>query len=175
MVYREDPQAKPYLDELKRGHAAPPLNLLVGAAGVLALIAFVLAYMLIWHRAAPTRPSKSPGAPVRKPVVTQVFQDDPVGILTAVSGPHKGQTFNIYRGVTTIGREDDQTIQLLEDQTVSRRQARIVAEGEAISLVQESATNPTRVEGKPVEKCELSDGDLIQMGATKLRLSVLER
>jgi hypothetical protein len=175
MVYREDQQSKPYIDEYKRGRAAPPLKFLVGAAGVLAMAAFILIYLLIWHRPAPSKSSASSEAPARKPIVTQVFQDDPVMVLTAVSGPHKGQTFNIYRGVTTIGRDEDQTIQLMEDQTVSRQQARIVADEGNLSLLNESSTNPTRVDGSPVEKLDLSDGYLLQMGATKLRVSVLEQ
>lgn len=43
LVYQEDPQSKPYLEELRRGHAGPPLKVLVGAAGILALVAFILA------------------------------------------------------------------------------------------------------------------------------------
>lgn len=175
LVYQDDPRSKPYIDELRKGPAGPPLKLLIGAGGILALLAFILVYLLIWHRPALEKTDKPASQGQRKPVVTQVFEDDPVAVLSAVSGPHKGKTFNIYHGVTTIGREDDRTIPLSDDQTISRQQARIFAEDSTISLVNESSTNPTRVGSESVEKCELMDGDIIQMGATKLKLTLFDQ
>ena len=61
----------------------------------------------------------------------------------------------------------------LSDTTISREQARFVHEAETstLRLINESATNQTKVNGQPVDNAVLKDGDIIQCGATVVKFS----
>ncbi|MBI2842204.1 MAG: FHA domain-containing protein [Armatimonadetes bacterium] len=176
-VLQDDAASKPYLIEIKHGPPGPPLSILIGSGVVLVAAALVLAYFMFIPRPVPkkhhTAKNQQTQGVERRPVITQVYRDDPVAMLIAVSGPHRGEVFRLYGGANTIGRDDNQTVQLSEDTTVSRRHARIDANDGALLIVNESSTNPTRVAGQDVEKRELSDGDIIQIGSTRLKVSIV--
>lgn len=174
-VTQEDGASKPYLVELKHGDPGPALPLLLGAGGILIVAALVLSYFIFVPKPVLPKKQQSAGEPEveRQPIITQVFRDDPVAVLIAVAGPHKGETFNLYSGANTIGRDDNQTVQLSEDSTISRSHARIAAGNGGLTLINESTTNPTRIDGQEVVERELTDGDIIQVGSTRLKVSIV--
>lgn len=174
MVVQDDAQSKPYLVEITHGAPGLPLPLLLGAGGVLVVIALVMIYFIVAPKPVKPQPAKDADPKFkRRPIITQVFRDDPVAMLAAVSGPHKGEIFKIYGGTNTIGRDDNQTVQLTGDTTVSRSHARINAGESGVVLINESTTNPTKIDGEDVLEKELIDGDIIQIGSTRFKVSII--
>lgn len=178
-VAQDDPQSKPYILEIRHRTAGVPISILYGSGGALALIAIILIYFMFRPASLKKKvqqKSMTPDESVvqRKPVITQVFRDDPVALLVATSGPHKGEVFKLFQGANTIGRDDNQTVQLKEDVTISRSHARIEAKSGSLAILNESSTNPTKVGGDDVTERELADGDIIQVGSTRLRITVIK-
>lgn len=92
--------------------------------------------------------------------------------LVIREGPRAGQIFRLGAEGTTIGR-DSQCDLILDDDAVSRQHAKVRVEkngaGEAQFFIYDLATsNGTRVQGEQIVKAPLSDGDLIEIGRTKL-------
>jgi pSer/pThr/pTyr-binding forkhead associated (FHA) protein len=71
--------------------------------------------------------------------------------------------FPLHMGTLRIGRSDDADVQITE-LGVSRLHAELVVDGRGIRLAPMSRTNPTLVNGMPVQgTVELGDGDEIQL------------
>lgn len=174
-VVQDDAAVKPYLLEIKHTTAGISIEALIGIGGVLALAALILCYLILVPRPMAKKPQLKSAEPEfeRRPIITQVFRDDPVALLVALSGPHKGEVFKVYNGTNTIGRDDNQTVQLTDDSTVSRGHARINAKDGSLTIINESATNPTKIEGQDIDERELTDGDIIQIGSTRFRVTVI--
>jgi hypothetical protein len=88
-------------------------------------------------------------------------------------GPDAGREFPIGRTTVLIGRSGRRRNDItLSDSAISREQARLVysAETKTFTLINESLTNPTRVDGVEINAKELSDGSVIEMGKTKATL-----
>jgi pSer/pThr/pTyr-binding forkhead associated (FHA) protein len=92
--------------------------------------------------------------------------------------PWNGGAGTVYTlssgGVYLIGREGSDIP--LRDDRVSRKHAEIGLYGPGGFVVRDLAsTNGTRLNGKRIhEKAKLADGDLIQVGETAIRFSVVE-
>jgi pSer/pThr/pTyr-binding forkhead associated (FHA) protein len=74
----------------------------------------------------------------------------------------------IENAVTRLGRGMTSTVPL-DDPTVSRRHALIVEREGGSMLYDERSTNGTWLNGERVRESALADGDLIQLGAVRLR------
>jgi len=97
------------------------------------------------------------------------------GRFEVTGGPKAGEEIRFVRlpgspAEITFGRAEGPEYRhvRLESPTVSRQQARITFSGGSWSLRNESSTNPTSVNGRPlasdIEAVPLSDGDRIEMG-----------
>ena len=87
--------------------------------------------------------------------------------IEVTDGPQKGNKFNVPLPCT-IGRRDA-TIRI-RDMSVSKTHAALeVTEGKIIFRDLDS-TNGSIVNGKPVKETELSNGDIVQMGNTTLKI-----
>jgi pSer/pThr/pTyr-binding forkhead associated (FHA) protein len=71
-------------------------------------------------------------------------------------------------GPLTIGRSLEADI-TLEDGAVSRQNSRIEADGDKWFVVDLKSRNGTRVNGEPIERHELKEGDRIAVGHTKIQ------
>lgn len=72
---------------------------------------------------------------------------------------------------TTIGRDQKNTIRVMEDRYMSEFQAVITMEDGEYLLESTVTVNPTRVNGKPVtDRTRLKPGDEIRMGQTTFRV-----
>ncbi len=90
--------------------------------------------------------------------------------LIVISGPHVGQTFVLStNGETTLGRQSDRDVSLVNDNTVSRQHARVVNEGGQFVLYDNDSANGTHVNNSRITRHVLVPGDFIQVGSTKLR------
>ena len=101
--------------------------------------------------------------------------EDTLLCLRIEEGPDAGRVVNLSRGgVYRIGREGADL--MLEDEKVSRKHAEIGLYGpEAYVLRDLASTNGTLVNGRRVsEKVKLKNGDLIQIGDTKIRFVQLD-
>jgi pSer/pThr/pTyr-binding forkhead associated (FHA) protein len=70
--------------------------------------------------------------------------------------------------VTRLGRGISSDVNL-EDPTVSRRHALIVQRGADATLLDDRSMNGTWLNGERIREAPLSDGDVIQLGAVRLR------
>ncbi|MTV26845.1 FHA domain-containing protein [Nitriliruptoraceae bacterium ZYF776] len=128
------------------------------------------------------------GAPVERPVEDQNSttaaielgaldpQHDPeelpelspgTGMLVVVRGPNAGSRFLLDRPTTTVGRHPDSDI-FLDDVTVSRRHADLLAGGDTIVCKDLGSLNGTYVNGERVDERQLTTGDEVQVGRFKL-------
>ena len=102
-----------------------------------------------------------------------------VGIITALSGPLKGQSLPLAPQETTLGREPDNTIILADDRNVSRHHCRIFTHNKAMwiedlgssngTLLTHPGLSPLRL--TPHEPAILFESSLIQIGATQFEVS----
>ncbi len=83
------------------------------------------------------------------------------------TGPHKGKIFEIKDEVITLGRDESQTIQIL-DQGVSRKHSEIFRIGELCFVRDLSSTNGTFVNSQKINEEALKVNDELLIGTTIL-------
>jgi pSer/pThr/pTyr-binding forkhead associated (FHA) protein len=87
--------------------------------------------------------------------------------LRVKTGPNRGKVFEIKDQVLTLGRDESQTIQIL-DQGVSRSHAEIFRLGDACFVRDLDSTNGTFVNNLKVAEETLKNGDELLIGTTIL-------
>lgn len=87
-------------------------------------------------------------------------------------GGRAGETFPMEEERVAIGRSPDAGV-FLDDVTVSRNHALLVARGDGVYIDDLGSLNGTYVNRKRIESQRLEDGDEIQVG--KYKLTFLER
>ncbi len=93
------------------------------------------------------------------------------GKLTRVSGPETGTYIRLATS-TIVGRAPGCDVRV-EDESVSRRHARIVRSDEQGYVLQDlGSCNGTTIEGEPVTRRRLADGDHIAMGDVLFRFEM---
>ena len=87
--------------------------------------------------------------------------------LRIQNGGFEGMTYDLGEEPTVIGRNPNTDITLL-DEGISREHAIIELDPESggFSIEDLQSTNGTKVNGKRVRSCELSEGDEILIGQT---------
>ena len=83
--------------------------------------------------------------------------------IQVLEGLERGRVFEALETPVTIGREDDNSIQL-NDERVSRFHSKIQEDGDRVILTDLDSTNGTRVNGRPVQLRVLRPGDQIAIG-----------
>jgi FHA domain/von Willebrand factor type A domain len=97
---------------------------------------------------------------------TMLLQEKPVLVVTG--GARLGQIFTLSRGSTiSLGRARANDV-VLDDVAVSSQHCRIRPEGDRFVLQDLESTNGTRVNDRRVKKHVLAEGDVIQIGETRL-------
>jgi hypothetical protein len=94
------------------------------------------------------------------------------GELTVAEGPDRGRILAIGKPTILIGRSGQRKNDFeLSDSTTSREQAKIIynSADRSFKIVNESTTNPTRVNGSTMDSAVLRDGDKIEFGNTVVR------
>jgi len=103
---------------------------------------------------------------------TEVYRSLGVA-LKITGGPDAGKEFPIGKPTTLVGREGRRKNDItLSDKSISREQAKLVYNDQTktFTLINESETNPTIVDGVTVDARELTDGATIEMGKTTATL-----
>lgn len=83
--------------------------------------------------------------------------------IRVIEGMERGRTFSGLATPITIGREEDNDIQLNDDR-VSRFHVKLQDDGGRVILTDLDSTNGTRVNGHPVQMKVLQVGDLMMIG-----------
>jgi serine/threonine protein kinase len=90
--------------------------------------------------------------------------------LRVISGPDDGRTFDLTEGVTLkIGRGEKSDTRLT-DMQASRLHCELRMEGDKFTLVDLGSVGGTLVDGQKITQHALKHGQVIQVGATKLKL-----
>ncbi|MGH9446227.1 MAG: sigma 54-interacting transcriptional regulator [Terriglobia bacterium] len=93
--------------------------------------------------------------------------------LIALLGPLRGQTYDLAMDRLVVGRLTSNQI-CIPDQSVSRRHCILETEGGGVTLRDMDSRNGTRVNGLPVIRRVLEDGDLIEVGDSEFLFLVKE-
>ena len=130
-------------------------------------------------RSAVVSPDGSP-APAAEPRSSAASPSPDATQVTAPAGPRAPQllvtdgaterTVDLTRPVTLIGRSAEADVRIA-DTGVSRKHAEVRREGGGVVLVDLGSTNGSRVNGRPVQRADLRDGDRIQLGPVSLIFS----
>jgi hypothetical protein len=91
--------------------------------------------------------------------------------LVIVQGPHTGSTLSAQIPCV-IGRK--QADIHIKDRHVSRRHAHIIELEDKFFIEDLDSTNGTFINGKEIKVCELSQGDTITLGETRLKVEAIE-
>lgn len=134
----------------------------IGLAAVLAAV--VLAGgVLRKRRARAPGPAAPASVPARAPA--------PAGSLVVRSGPLAGNRFPVGPGGIRIGRDPDTCRIVLAESTVSRQHAAVEPGNGGVVVRNLSATNPTYVNGRPIQEATLAPGDEVRIGDTKIQFT----
>ena len=98
----------------------------------------------------------------------------PIGWIVVIEGPGRGASFTLTAGLSTVGRDADQTVSLdFGDTSISRERHVAIAyddEENRAYVGHGGKTNIVRHNDKPLLTTEeLTDGDTIKIGKTVLR------
>ncbi len=98
---------------------------------------------------------------------------EPRAAMLITEGAYAGKTYNITKADIVIGRGDECDIQLPEsDTSVSRQHVRIKHANKQYTMINESETNPAKINGEAIASKVLEDGDEIQLGNTKIQFKL---
>jgi HD-GYP domain-containing protein (c-di-GMP phosphodiesterase class II)/pSer/pThr/pTyr-binding forkhead associated (FHA) protein len=88
-----------------------------------------------------------------------------MAFLRAKNGPHRGRAFEVAAKPVTIGRDDSQTVRVL-DEGVSRAHAEVFRMGASCFVRDLNSTNGTYLNGVKVTEEQLKAGDEMVVGNT---------
>ncbi len=88
--------------------------------------------------------------------------------LLVTAGPRKGTEHSLQTGLTTIGRGEGNVL-VIPDISVSRQHSRVEKQEGRWVVLDQGSGNGTRVNGRPVERYPLRNGDEIEMGDSRLK------
>ncbi len=101
------------------------------------------------------------------------YESEEPAQVVALNGPHRGEHWGLGAEPVSLGRGPDQHIQL-QDPSVSRYHA-VIRLTQGKHWIEDShSTNGLRVNGNLVKKALLEDGDLLQLGNTRLQFRVVK-
>ena len=89
------------------------------------------------------------------------------GRYIEIEGPSETLVIPLARGVTHIGRGLSADLRL-DEASVSRRHAILVSRQD-VRVLDDRSANGTFVNGRPVDRAELSNGDVLTLGRVVLR------
>lgn len=95
--------------------------------------------------------------------------------LIIVSGPGEGDYYPITNRTVVVGRDENCEIQIL-DELISRRHLQVSpGEGSGYAALDMNSSNGVVVNGRPITAATpLADGDMIELGNTKLMFAARE-
>ena len=98
---------------------------------------------------------------------------NPRAELVAISGPQKGQVWMLGDGDTSIGRSPGQHVRLT-DPSISRSHAVVRIKQGRYWIEDNNSTNGIKINAKQIKSAILADGDLIELGTTRLQFRMVK-
>ena len=93
--------------------------------------------------------------------------------LKVISGPKRGKLFRVGHGISTIGREQTNSVRI-NDYEISRRHAELHIRESECTLIDLGSSNGTLVNEEPISNRQLATGDQIRLGQTVLEFHARE-
>lgn len=93
----------------------------------------------------------------------------PLAVLVALEGALTGSVFAVPAGESRIGRAEGCEIRIPSD-SLSRVEASIRAEPDALEITALHERQPVRVNGEPVRSGPLRDGDYVEIGGERFQI-----
>jgi two-component system, cell cycle response regulator len=87
--------------------------------------------------------------------------------LVVIAGPSFGEMYKLKPDRSVLGRDDSADVRLTDD-GISRAHAAVEREGGKIVLVDLDSTNGTFCNGARIQRCDLTDGDKVAVGASTI-------
>src|SRR5687767_8672650 len=85
--------------------------------------------------------------------------------MVMIAGPMLGEIYVVPpTGSLLVGREPESQLRLAEDESVSRRHARIERSGSLVKVVDLNSQNGTWVNGQRVSEVVLAEGQKVRLG-----------
>lgn len=103
----------------------------------------------------------------RRRAVAAVRVPEP-GRYLAIEAGDEAVVIPVEAPVTRLGRSTTADVHL-DDPTVSRRHALLVLRGDDVVVLDDRSMNGTWVNGERVPEAVLHDGDVVELGAVRLR------
>jgi hypothetical protein len=156
----------------------PPV-VLVTSDDDLAVGEFGIATRLVAAEAAAGTPEPPPGLPLEEPAQTMIYRPPAEAAPEPEAPPPPpkrevvsltiggGERHDVTSPSVVLGRSRAADVRV-SDANVSRRHAELRQEGTTYWIVDLDSTNGTSVNGKPVERQRLEDGDTITLGSTEV-------
>jgi two-component system cell cycle response regulator len=91
----------------------------------------------------------------------------PSAYLVVIAGPSFGEMHKLKNDRSVLGRDDTAEVRLMDD-GISRAHAAVEREDGKFVLVDLKSTNGTFRNGLRVDRCDLSDGDKVAVGASTI-------
>jgi hypothetical protein len=99
--------------------------------------------------------------------ISGVFDDTPAPLQAAALQLSDGRQVEISAAGVRIGRHHENDL-VIDESNVSRFHAQVLPGDQGWRLVDNNSTNGTRVDGVACTVCDLSDGDIITIGAATI-------
>jgi hypothetical protein len=171
------------LQEYLAEHARREKYALLGPPTVLVLVdddlavgEFGIATRLVAGETSSDSEVPPPSLPVDQPAQTMIYKS-PAPVVPDAPPPEPkrevvtltvgGRTHEITTPKVVLGRSREADIRV-SDVNVSRRHAEIRQEGAGYWIVDLDSTNGVEVNGKPVDRARLRDGDRVTLGSTEV-------
>jgi len=94
--------------------------------------------------------------------------------LVVVAGPGLGEMHRLEGQESVIGRSANVNVRLTDD-GISRRHCRVVMAGDSVVLEDLGSANGTTVNGEPIQRRELKEGDKVRLGTTVLKFTYQDK
>src|SRR5438045_3869002 len=92
--------------------------------------------------------------------------------LLVVSGPDAGRVMTIQAGADQMLGRASQAFYRLTDPRASRNHCQVILEGEQVTVLDNSSSSGTFVNGQRVTRQALKLGDVVKIGDSELRLQM---
>ena len=90
-------------------------------------------------------------------------------MLVVKAGVDSGKSYMVKEGDNLVGRASECTVKLT-DESVSRQHAMVRWQNGKLALFDLSSTSGTELDGRPIRGNLLQNGDMIEMGRSKIIL-----
>lgn len=102
---------------------------------------------------------------------TAVAEEEPYGRLRIMEGESIGNVYDLTEKETTIGRDLDNHIQIL-DPKISRHHFTIIRRKRAYLIQDQDSANGTFLNNRQISETGLADGDQIRIGGTIIQFEI---